>query len=358
MTISLCMIVKDEEKALEECLRSAQDIVDEIIIVDTGSRDRTIDIARKFTDKVYEVAWEDDFAKARNISFEYATQDYILWLDADDLIDKEEQSKMKSLKTIIDPRVDVVLMKYYADFDTAGNVKLSYYRERLVKRSKGFKWIEPVHEVLQIEGNMMYSDIYIVHRGKSPSGDKTMRKDRNLKIYEKLLLEGKILSTRGKLYYARELYDQGRYVEAKNEFLRFIEEEEYDREGCANACFMIGQCNKILDEEDVSILYKSFKYTEPRKEICCEIANYYLGYKAYKKAIFWYEMALQLPESTYSTNAQYHEYEGYLPHMGLYQVYSVMGEVALAKYHRDEARKKRVTPMIHSGGFYSTSPRG
>ncbi|MGL4736626.1 MAG: tetratricopeptide repeat-containing glycosyltransferase family 2 protein [Cellulosilyticaceae bacterium] len=357
MTISLCMIVKDEEKSLEICLESVKDIVEEIIIVDTGSSDHTMEIAKKFTDKVYTIPWEDDFAKARNISFDYATQDYILWLDADDLIEKEEQSKIKALKTIIDTKIDVVLMKYYTEFDSKGDVILSYYRERLVKRSKGFRWVEPVHELLQIDGNMMYSDIYIVHRGKHTMRDKTINKDRNLRIYETILEEGGILSTRGKLYYARELYDHGFYREAKEHFLKFIQEEE-DREGCANACFMIGQCNKMLGEEEVAILYKSFKYTEPRKEVCCEIAAYYLGYKAYKKAIFWYEMALQLPTNSYSFKAQYHEYEGYIPHMGLYHIYNAMGDVALAKYHKEEAKKKQDLPVMHKGEFYSARKGG
>ena len=75
-TISLCMIVRDEEDVLERCLNSAADLVDEIIIVDTGSTDRTREIAQKFTDKVLSFPWIDDFAAARNFSFSQATCDY------------------------------------------------------------------------------------------------------------------------------------------------------------------------------------------------------------------------------------------------------------------------------------------
>ena len=73
------MIVKNEESFLEQCLRSIKDYVDEIIIVDTGSMDRTVEIAGRFTDKIYFHAWENSFSKARNQSLAYATGDWILW---------------------------------------------------------------------------------------------------------------------------------------------------------------------------------------------------------------------------------------------------------------------------------------
>ena len=84
VTISLCMIVKNEERTLARCLDTVTDLVDEIIILDTGSSDRTMDIAAKYTDRVYTYTWNEDFAAARNESFVRATQEYILWLDADD----------------------------------------------------------------------------------------------------------------------------------------------------------------------------------------------------------------------------------------------------------------------------------
>ena len=83
-TISCCMIVKDEEAFLENCLQSIQDWVDEIIVVDTGSRDKTVEIAQRFTDRVYFHPWQNSFSVARNQAMSYATGDWILTIDADE----------------------------------------------------------------------------------------------------------------------------------------------------------------------------------------------------------------------------------------------------------------------------------
>ena len=83
------MIVKDEENYLEQCLSSAKGLADEIIIVDTGSKDKTKEIAKKFNAKVFDFKWNDDFSAARNESLKHATKDWILVLDADESLSKE-----------------------------------------------------------------------------------------------------------------------------------------------------------------------------------------------------------------------------------------------------------------------------
>ena len=87
ISLSLCMIVKDEEEVIRRCLDSVINIVDEIIIVDTGSTDKTKEIAKEYTRKVYDFKWIDDFSEARNFSFSKASKEYILWMDADEYFD-------------------------------------------------------------------------------------------------------------------------------------------------------------------------------------------------------------------------------------------------------------------------------
>lgn len=95
--ISLCMIVKNEEKNLYKCLNSVKKYVDEIIIVDTGSNDKTKEIAKQFTQSIYDFAWSDDFSKARNFSLEKAKYDWILVLDGDEEIIQFDDIKVKEI---------------------------------------------------------------------------------------------------------------------------------------------------------------------------------------------------------------------------------------------------------------------
>jgi tetratricopeptide (TPR) repeat protein len=97
LTLSLCMIVRDEEEMLPRCLAAIKDAVDEIIIVDTGSTDRTIEIARSFGATVIERDWTGSFADARNVSFDAAAGDWVMYLDADEVLVSEDAERLRSV---------------------------------------------------------------------------------------------------------------------------------------------------------------------------------------------------------------------------------------------------------------------
>ncbi len=97
MRLSLCMIVRDEQQMLARCLESVADAVDEIVVVDTGSSDATIEIARSFGARVIEYAWTGSFAEARNVSFDAARGDWVMYLDADEMLVREDLSLLRSL---------------------------------------------------------------------------------------------------------------------------------------------------------------------------------------------------------------------------------------------------------------------
>ena len=101
--VSLTMIVRNEEQNLPRCLESVQGLFDEIVVVDTGSTDRTKEIAAGFGARVVDFAWIDDFAAARNVALDHATGDYALWLDADDVIEPPERDKLKALLGTLHP---------------------------------------------------------------------------------------------------------------------------------------------------------------------------------------------------------------------------------------------------------------
>ena len=148
MTLGLCMIVKNEEEVLARCLDSVQGLTDEIVIVDTGSQDATIQTAKRYTDLVYPYRWNFDFAAARNYAFSLASADYILWLDADDVLLEKDRNALLALKKKLDGSVNAYFLRYDAAFDEDGNAVMYFFRERIVKRECGFVWQGRVHETL------------------------------------------------------------------------------------------------------------------------------------------------------------------------------------------------------------------
>ena len=158
------MIVKNEEKLLARCLDSVADIMDELIIVDTGSADRTKEIAARYTDKIYDFEWIGDFAAARNFAFSKATMEYIYSADADEALDEENREIFRRLKENLLPEIDIVQM-YYAnqlDFGTIYNFDREL-RPKLFKRVRTFRWEEPIHEQIVLEPVIYDSDVAILH---------------------------------------------------------------------------------------------------------------------------------------------------------------------------------------------------
>ena len=324
MTISLCMIVKNEEDTLARCLDSLRSVVDEIVIVDTGSTDRTKEIAGMFTDKIYDFAWIDDFSAARNYSYSQATMDYILWLDADDVLLPEDRVKFLNLKKTLDPSVDVVMMKYYTGFDADGRVTFSYYRERLSKRTRNFQWSEPVHEVLEKSGTIINADIGISHKKMHASVP-----GRNLVIYEGNIAAGKELSPRGQYYFARELSTARRYEEAIAYFTKFLDSGFGWVEDNIGACYEMANCYSAINDPKNALrtMFRSFEYATPRAEICCQIGYYYKNRRDYASARFWFELATTLKKPEGSWGFIRDDCWGYLPCIELTVCYDKLGNL-------------------------------
>lgn len=336
ITISLCMIVKNEEKVLERCLLSARDIADEIIIVDTGSSDSTKDIAKKFTDKIYDFKWINDFSKARNYSFSKANMEYILWLDADDVILEEDKNKFINLKNNLDSNIDMIMMKYNVGFDEYGNVNFSYYRERLLKREKNFKWISPIHEVISPSGNIFYSDICITHKKEDFSYSR-----RNLEIFEDMLSKGITLDQRQMYYYSRELMYHEEYEKAIENFNIFLKNENAWIENKINACLDLANCYKSMNLDDmyISSLLRSFEYDAPRAEICTSLGIYFLNKEKYNIAIYWLKAALNIKPNLESGAFVLMDYYNYIPYMNLCVCYDKLGNLKLANEYNEMAGK-------------------
>lgn len=334
MRLSLCMIVKDEEKVLARCLSGIAEAVDEIIIVDTGSRDGTKEIAAGFTDKIYDFEWNDDFSAARNFSFSRATGDFVMWLDADDVFSFEELEKFIDFKKTLSEKDDVVMMKYECAFDEDGNATFWFYRERIFRRAAGFVWKGRVHESVGYSGNVRYSDVSVKHlSAKKEYGD------RNLRIYEKQKAENEPFTPRDVFYYGRELFYFKRYGEAEKTLLSFLEDPEGWSENKTEACKFLSEIFLMKNETEkaAKILFSSFLYGRPRAEICCRIGNIFVGKGDFETAVFWYKTALSADENVKSGAFINSEYSGFIPLIMLAFCSDRTGNIAEAEEYNRRA---------------------
>lgn len=352
ITLSLCMIVKNEAQVLERCLKSITPAADEIIIVDTGSDDDTKDIAAKFTDKIYDFPWNDDFAAARNFSFSKATMDYCMWMDADDVITPENLSRLIHLKETLAPSTIMVMLLYAAAFRSDHTPSFVYYRERLVKNHCGLQWCGRIHECITPVGNIIYEDIIIEHR--KPAG--TNNTGRNLRIYESIIAQGQPLSSRDTLYYGRELFFAGRYEEARERFINVIYDDSAWSENQIDACRYLAKCGEILKRPDESLeaLFKSFAFDLPRAEILYEIGMVFQRRKDYQRAVYWYRLAMDCRENPRSGGFVEKDYYGYYPSIQLCVCYYHLGDLSTAyKYHKKSGKWHTDTPeYLHNEEFF------
>ncbi|MBM4064126.1 MAG: glycosyltransferase [Planctomycetes bacterium] len=157
--ISACLIVKNEEELLPNCLKSIKDVVDEIIIVDTGSTDNTVTIAKEFKAKVYHHPWNDSFSEARNHCLNHASGDWILQIDADEELEQADIPKLRL--AIRDNRYNGIIIAVQSIIKDGLH---TFYHPRVFRRGKGF-YKDIIHEQTIIEGERLPTGIRLYHHG-------------------------------------------------------------------------------------------------------------------------------------------------------------------------------------------------
>ena len=288
ITISLCMIVKNEEKNLERCLKSYAPLMDEIIVVDTGSTDKTKEIASRFTDKIYDFKWVDDFSAARNFSFEKATCDYIFSADADEVLDEENREQFAILKQVLDEEIEIVQMYYGNQFQngTIYNYDCEL-RPKLFKRLRNFTWIEPIHETVRTLPVVFDSDIVITHM---PEESHTKR---DLEAFERMVRRGERMSARLHNIYAKELFvsgDESDFEKAIPFFeSSFLDENRADDEKLEAVC-VLAKAYRLL-KKDAKFVKYVFSEIGICAEICYEIGQYFYDNGEYADAMHWFLVA-------------------------------------------------------------------
>ena len=161
---SACLIVRDEADHLARCLDSIRDAADEIVVVDTGSADATPDIARRYTPRVYHHPWEGDFAAARNRSLAYARGEWILVIDADEVLEPRSRARLRDVLAATPEEVDHLLVTV-RNLDAAGRLLSLFPAPRLLRNGRGLGFASRVHNQVAGARCGRTADLVLLHYG-------------------------------------------------------------------------------------------------------------------------------------------------------------------------------------------------
>jgi tetratricopeptide (TPR) repeat protein len=291
--LSLSMIVRDEERTIGRVLAQAGEFCDELVVVDTGSTDRTRDIAARAGARVLDFTWIDDFAAARQFSWDACTGDWVLWLDADDVLTADARAAYAHVKQqVLNDRLDAIWAPYRYHFDPeTGVCTYAFNRERLVRRAPGVHWEGVVHEVLIVPGDrtILREDLYVEHR---PHPERAPAKaGRNLAILERAVADGD-RAPRTLFYFGNELRDNGRYAEAIEAYRDYLAApgpwwEAYAAEiSLARCAFGAGR-----DDEAIGALLAALRRDASRAEAFMQLGKWHYDRKEWTLAIPYYSAA-------------------------------------------------------------------
>ncbi|GLI08705.1 hypothetical protein YDYSG_47370 [Paenibacillus tyrfis] len=338
--LSLCMIVKDEEKTLRRCLDSVKGLVDEIIVVDTGSTDKTVEIASEFTNHVYPFQWINDFAAAKNEAIRKSTAKWILVLDADEYVQSDEHQRLREhLQNLNYAEPQGIILPI---FNFLGHVKDRKFIEstavRLFTNHPDVYFYRPIHEQITYRhGEIKLTNHYfkIFHTGYT---DETRgRKDkstRNLSIFESLSNKTDYdFFTLGNEYmilkdYKKALYYYERaYKKAKKDEAWYL----HCVNSTINAYFHLDrykEASELIEESIRTWPYYSDYY--------CYRGLVFSHFGLYEQAIHSFNKALELGENPVSKNQRFWlispTYGSSLPYSKLSNIYMLLRDMPKAVY--------------------------
>jgi len=253
-SVSLCMIVKNEQSHLARCLRSVKPLVDEMIVVDTGSSDRTQDIAKIFGAKVFEFPWNNDFSKARNFSLSKAAGNWILVLDADETISVKDYEEFRRILKLSQSRPDAYRIQtrnYSNQANTVGfrpnrgaiseEIGLGWSpsdKVRLFTNDPRIRFAHPVHELVEPSLQMLKVQVHscsvVVHHYGTLQDDKTLEKTKTYSDLGRKKLKKDRNSPTAIREHAIQSARLGKHSEALDLWRRFIRLQPRSAEAYVN----------------------------------------------------------------------------------------------------------------------------
>jgi len=316
--ISMCLIVKNEP-LLEQSLLSIKDYVKEIIIVDTGSTDNTPEIAKKYADifEVYtdcnnlETGLIEDFSKARQRSFDLATQPWVAWMDADDIIVNPEnfQKLISRYEEEAKTRAIGFVLPYEYSYSESGQCTCTHYRERIVSNKNKFNWVNPVHEVLinSDPGAIFYTHDDIIYKHQRQYGTKVHESNRNLRILKKYIEKIGDTDARQLYYIGLEYCNAGFLNEAIENLSKYIDVSGWDDERAMAALKLVDIFHmKGEYNEGLKWAFKTISLKEDWAEGYFALGKmfYFLAqnnsqneYRNWQRCVYFIKIGLSLPST-------------------------------------------------------------
>lgn len=359
MKISACMIAKNEENNISRCLNSYKGIVDEMIVVDTGSTDRTKEKAKEIGAKVYDYKWHNDFAAAKNYALEKAKGNWIIFLDADEYFDNESAEKLRGvLRELKTTQFNAVGCKIInIDRDKEGKIQGCFLNVRIFKNNKNIRYIGNIHERIDnLKGKIniasYYNDIIIYHTGYSTSIGKE-KAQRNLDI----MLDNIRKNNEDEKYYYHYLSDCYLTLGEYDKAIR------YSRLQIKKGKKLLGNNIKSYINIMQSLAYLDAPKEEREKEIKHAIkkfpdhpsfhlsyADFLIGEKRYSQSLEYFEKFLKCKEKYNGIEADHTDgfmdiaymKTGYLYHMKNNE------KVALSYYYKSLQKNKYSSDTFQS----------
>ncbi|MFC7685722.1 glycosyltransferase [Ureibacillus sp. GCM10028918] len=302
--ISICMIVKDEEKNLRRCLESLTPLLNrnytELIIVDTGSSDNTIDIAKEYTNQVYFHEWSGNFSDMRNISLSYAVGDWIFIIDADEeletpekLIALIESNNINNFKTIR------IREKHL--LSSEGKKCVTHIQERLFKNDGKFQYRGTIHNQPIYQHPVLNTDIWLKHYGYINDDKELMEKkfERTANMLRKEL-EREPENVYYRFQLARSYMMHGEYVVALEEITKAYKDmKSQDKELIVHRYYVFGEFARMAlyakkYKDVIEIGKEGIRYSENYLDLYYYIGHAYLDLKENEKGLEYLEKYFEL----------------------------------------------------------------
>lgn len=321
--LSLAMIVRDEEELLGRVLSDATQICDELVVVDTGSVDATKDVAQAFGAKVFDFTWTGDWAAARNASFEHCSNDWVIWLDADDRIPPPALIGFSQLKLFLaeNPQINAVRMRYHYTYAESDPNRCLFSSEnvRVVKRTPELSWVGSPHAhlstapapVTERPEGLWTTSAWVEHR--TSGARRTRSGERNREQLEAVIASGERtpfnlffladeLRTTGQYERAMKLYEEG--FDLCDEWSR---SEPYNRDVCVastwvryEALLQMAGCAQAMGEPEIScaLLLRALAVDSSRAGAFIELGLHHYRERQLPQAVGFFAAATVLPPPT------------------------------------------------------------